>query len=671
MKRLVPLLALLLAAPAAAQAPHDPARLYSYEASIELPSAHGLVRLPLREDVLAGCRGDLSDLRIHDASAEERPYIVESGARVAGHVSTAEITPIEIDRRIEDGDSLAPRWREHLLVAPPYSAAGARWTLRFDSARPSFVRQVTVYQVDGDARTELARGTLFRLQDPLRERLFVRLPPTDATLIEIQVVGEGGYIEPSIRLVASRVPVEAPILELPLTEVGRTRSEGRTTIELARPRGMVPDRVRIRTSTGHFHRGVRVLDLALGEAPRELGHATLFRVREIEGAERLEVDVSRARGDVLRIEIDDGDSPSLGDLEVYAVVRQPSLLFDSDGSAVVLRFGAGRARAPRYDVQRLAGTVLGDMIGASHLPEASLGPVRDNPRFDDAPALRFAMRPGRAVDSSAYRYVASLVVEGAAEGLSRVRLTPSILAAARADLADVRIVGDDGHQWPYLVAAAEVVELPAAIAAPTTEGRESRYVVELPEAFATVEALVLVTDAPFVSRPYELYGLDEHERRVLLTTGRLVREPEEARPIELTFGPRRVSQITLVVTDGSDAPLAFSGAIIRVPSPTLYLAAPDGDYRVLAGHPEATAPSYEIEQARALVLSVRSVDARVGDAGPNPAHVEPPWYETSDWGAWIVWAVLLFAILLLGFLTIRVARRPDAEGEDESEPLEF
>ncbi len=660
-------LAIFASGVASAQAPHDPARLFPYEAPIELPNYRGLVRLAISAEVLERSHADLSDLRIHDDAGTERPYVVESGARASGDARVYEITPVAVTRRIEDGESLASLWREHLVLQPPPQVMAGRWTLWLDSGRGAFVRDVTIYRRDGETREEIARATLFRMRSPLRERLFVDLPrlPDDAEL-EVQVVGEGGYIEPSVRLSVLRAPLEPTTLSLPLEEIARTTRDGRTTIELVRPSGVTADRLRLLTTSGNFFREVRVLDLPVDGAPREVGRAALFRVQELDGAENIEIDVDRAVGARLRIEIDDGDSPALTELSFVALVRQPSLLFESDGSSLTLRCGGGRALAPRYDIQRIIGTGLGDRLLARQLPEATIGSLSDNPRFDDGPALRFAMRPGRAPDPSVFTHVATLTVADATEGLSRVRLPVSVLAAARADLADLRIVDGEGRQWPYLRAPDEPDVIDTEIGVPREDSRASRYEIELPASWATVSRVDLMTDAPYVSRDFELFGLDEHGRRVSLSRGRLSRGPNEAGPIELAITPRRVSGLELVVVDGDDAPLSFSAVRVTVPSPTLYLAAPDGSYRVLVGDPEADPPEYEIDRARALVLSVRSVDAVVGAADANPAHVEPPWYDSSDTGTWLVWLVLALAILVLGALTWRVARQAGSD-EDEAE----
>ncbi|MEZ4337635.1 MAG: hypothetical protein R3B82_13535 [Sandaracinaceae bacterium] len=483
----------------------------------------------------------------------------------------------------------------------------------------------------------------------------------------MQLMGEGGYLEPSVALVVLRDPVDPPVLTLPLTELDRVGRDGTTVLEVARPTGIVVDRIRLVTDSHFFDREVRVLDLREGESAREVGRGAVFRVRELAGAERLEIDVGRAVGDRLRIEIDDGDSPALEGLRFEADVRQPALVLASDGAPLTLRFGGGRAQAPRYDLARLLGTRLGDRILAASLPEARLGEAVENPRFDDGPALRFAMRPGRAPEASRFRTAATLTVTNATEGLSRVRLPASVIAAAQDDLDDVRIVDADGAQWPYLRGAEAEDPLALRAERSETDGR-SVYALALPVGRARIGRLELATDAPYVSRPFTLYSVDAEGARSVLVRGRLEREPREARPLVVAWSPRSVERLVLEVEDGSDAPLELGEVTAYAVSPTLYLAAPDGTYRVLVGDPAAGPPSYEIEAARALVLSVRAADAAVADAAPNPAYEPPSFWSGADPSAWIVWAVLLVAVLLLGALTLRVVRQGSDDGGGDEPP---
>src|SRR5207245_7656330 len=89
-----------------------------------------------------------------------------------------------------------------------------------------------------------------------------------------------------------------------------------------------------------------------------LGSGTIYRVEALVPVGDQEVALRPARGDRLRVEIDDGDSPALERPAFAAVIRQPSLIFSAapgraGGAFGTLRFGGGRAHAPRYDLAGL------------------------------------------------------------------------------------------------------------------------------------------------------------------------------------------------------------------------------------------------------------------------------------------------------------------------------
>jgi hypothetical protein len=109
--------------------------------------------------------------------------------------------------------------------------------------------------------------------------------------------------------------------------------------------------------------------------------------------------------------------------------------------------------------------------------------------------------------------------------------------------------------------------------------------------------------------------------------------------------------------------LALLGAAARVTVPALFVAAPAGPYTLLLGDPDAGAPRYDVARARDVVLAVPAIDATAGAAEPNPVFSQAArlaagggsrqWLEQGA-----VWIVLLIAIVVLGLLTFRTARRP-------------
>ncbi|MGE0784427.1 MAG: hypothetical protein AB7S26_01975 [Sandaracinaceae bacterium] len=661
---------------ASAQAPEDPSRLFSNRATLELPYTAGLTRLPLDARVLDAARPDFSDVRLYDSQGREVPYVVDAG-EASDETQHLSVTITEVERHI-DGDLMNPRSVERYVLALPSYSGAARLVL--GTEHPSFVARVRIREL-GDPPGPTVERSIYRMQDPLRERLGFDLEPmTSATpLVEVEITSDGGVLQPTFDLVVTRDARETSTLTIPLTELSRAREDGVTRVAFTRPVGFVPSQITLSTSTASFARNVRVYDVVQGEPPRMIGSGLVYGVREIPDARELSIPVSRARGAVLRVEVDDGDSPELARLTAAGVAPRPGLVFDQADPSIALYFGGARTRAPVYDLAFLGAAWL-DRRGAQPLP-ASIVSVGTNPGWADGPALEFAMHPGRPVNVGDYAYTAELPVRGAREGLSVVALHRSVVAEARVDLADLRVVDRDDRQWPYLITSRRVDRVATTIASPRVDGERSRYAIALPVSRAVVRAVRLSTDATFVSRRYSLRGLTDAEGWTELASGFLERDPRVLEAIELVIGPAtRVTALELAVDDGGDAPMAWSAVELDLDAPVLYLAAPDGDYRVLVGDAEASPASYEIERARELVLSANAAEALSGEASVNPSYAPPAWWSRGGGWSWLVWIVLALAIAVLGLLTWRAARTSDggdppppppegpAPGEDGSPP---
>ncbi|MDQ3035790.1 MAG: DUF3999 domain-containing protein [Myxococcota bacterium] len=691
---------LVIASDAGAQDAPDLAHLFPRRAPIEA-SAEGLVRLPLPAEVLVRARPDLSDVRVFDAEDQEVPYLVDRGDRPMPQVDPSPITralPIEASReraRIAGVD----HYRERFVVGTPGTPPlDARWVLRVDSARPRFVHAVRVFAVgEGGEEREIATGSFYRMGAPLRERLQIALPDALGARIRVEIEGQDGYLEPTFTFVTERADARPGTVAIPIAITSQRREAGRTILVIDRPPGVAPERIAIATSTASFVRRVEVRAIDPVTGTRRLGAGTVLRVEGVPGAEALEIDVSPATGTRLEIAIEDGDSPPLEDLAVAAIVRQPSLIFEGR-SAARLRFGGGRVQAPRYDLQALFGTALGEELLERRLAgEAELGPIEDDPDFDPRPALSFAMRAGAPVELERFASVASLEVPDAREGLSRVTLGADALAAAAEDLRDVRIASDDARQWPYVLSEEEVtIEIPLVVEpAPGDEASDqpsdqdaewSRYRLRLPVARAAPRAIELDVASELVDREVRIVGRDPNDSEIELGSAWLSRRPGDASPLRIELSGARSESLVLAVRDGDEAPLEIRGAIAHVASRDLYVTAPAGTYRLLAGAPEADAPDYEISRARALVLSVESATAELGPIVANPRYRAPSMFERAGGETVVMWGVLIAAVLVLGLLTLRVARSapapttggegppagsdPDAEAEPDrqSEP---
>lgn len=284
--------------------------------------------------------------------------------------------------------------------------------------------------------------------------------------------------------------------------------------------------------------------------------------------------------------------------------------------------------------------------------------------FESAdPILGPMMRPGRVVDRARFSHRRELRLYPSSDGVSRYAMKPDDLALARGDLRDVRLVDAAGRQAPYVVTFGRQ-RLPAKVlpeAGRAPRGKESHHLVELPAAPLTVVAVSIDVDTSYVDRHYRLFArLDGEEE--LVGAGTLSRRgahAEVALPLSL-WDDTRADSLRLVVDDGDDAPLAIGGAVVTTVAAELYVVAPTGAYTLLFGSDAAEAPRYELQGVRERVLSAAVGEAQAGPLLPNTSFVAAPEAvaprERDQ--ALLLWAAIGLSVLILGGLTLRVARSP-------------
>jgi len=677
--------ATLLASVSAAQVtePEHLRKLFPFQAEIAADSP-GLCRVALPPEILRRCRSNLSDLRVFDAQGRELAYVIDSARAPEGAIEVvygveATILDVELQtrrpqrRRVQHVET-------YVLEVPELPDGAASWEVVVATGRGEFVRRVELEERTATGDAPLGEPmSVFRLRSPAAERTRIELPRVASGVLVLRLVGEdGSYLRPQLRLEASRSIPRSQLVVVPLEQIERQELHDRTEIVLRRPRGLVPSRLWLRTSTGAFHRTVEVWDEGAGSESKPLASKTLFRVNAIAPVEDRELRLRSAGGDLLRLVVLNRDSPPLGDVVLVAAVPRAALFLSlPDGTRhATLRFGGGRAHRPDYDLAgllpHLVGTVAGEAAEKAlalwdplQVPEARLGPVVANPHYDPAPALAFAMRPGSACDAGPYSHRRVLQVEPSAEGLSRLYLGLDDLALARADLADLRVVDEEGRQWAYLLGHNVVwAAVPLPVGEERRKGSSSHYELLLPAAPMEVSGLVLHTASPFFDRVFLVRADLEGAEGVTLTGGRLARRHGDPRPVRISFASRRVLALELVVEDGDDAPLVFDRIVARSRRSAVYVAAPTGSYTLLLGNPKSSAPRYELERVRRTVLAVPSAEIAAGALEANPDFsLRSRMAGAGGMQQVALWVVLGLAVLLLAGLTLRLARQEGGDGE--------
>jgi hypothetical protein len=665
----------------AAVAAADPVALRSLfpkEADVFIDEP-GLWRVDLPPEIVAECLPSLADVRLFDAAGGEVPFLLDT-PRIESVVEREKLEARVLDVRREETPrkDAPPHRRETYELAGPDSAArGGEWHLVLMAPRGEFVARARITWGQGGS----ASGSFFRLTSPRPvERL--TLPLSSGPLGRVTVTLEhesGSWLTPSFRFESSHTIDREGSSTIPLSILSTRSANKETVVALARPRGVVPAALRFSTTTPAFFRRVTVYDDGGGAirfvGPR--GEADLFQLEPGSDVRQLDVSLSPARAERLRIVIDDGDSPPLAGLSVTAVFPQPSLvasLTSGGGSApaAVLRFGGGRANVPRYDLAAFSAQPGSEVYGKraealvriydpAVTKPARISPVRPNPAFDRTPALSFAMRAGASIDKRPFKQRRSIQVEPSPEGLSRLRLLPEDLAALSPDFADLRIVDGESRQWPYLLERGDgYVEVPVP-AGQASKDRRTTYEMVSTVSTLTANRLVIDTEVPFFDRAFRLSGKAGEGQEIQLASGRFARVAGDPMPVTIEFPQTRVTEMKLVIEDGDDAPLPLRSFAVRVPVPDVFLAAPAGSYALLMGAADARPPSYELARVRDVVLSVA---AGVTEAGPMEKN--PDYSRTASLASApgkqrvLLWAAIVVAVVVLGALTLRLARQNPA-----------
>ena len=106
------------------------------------------------------------------------------------------------------------------------------------------------------------------------------------------------------------------------------------------------------------------------------------------------------------------------------------------------------------------------------------------------------------------------------------------------------------------------------------------------------------------------------------------------------------------------APLEIEAVWGRFPVPEIFFVAPEGEYQLLLGDPEAEAPTYELESVREVVLAVQAGDAKADELEANPEFRMGARLLTGrGLQKFFLWVSLGLAVVVLAALTLKVARQ--------------
>jgi hypothetical protein len=647
----------------------DITRLFPHEADItaiegDTPDDGTYVRLPLSPEVLGQVREDFSDIRIFNEYGSTVPFTID---RATGPSTRLEATvfepivaynPVESTAR-EGGVTRATEFYQFAL--PHRSQHSGDWVLEVHAAPGvNFVRQYVVYS-DGAVRGEIARGAIYQFAQG--GRTTIRMPALRNANFTLELRGEGMPLRPTFLIgEESSAAIAPPTALVPLT-IASTRVEGTESIYVVNcPEGFPMEAFELETTTAAFVRraNVSVVD---ARGTRTEGSALLVRVPNASVPEALLIPTS-ATGRSVEIRVENQDSPPLEGLVIRARIRVPSLILEYHPREV-MRWGGGRARQPNFDVMNYA---VESFQQGGHNVRLSI--TRPNPVFDNTPLLATSMRAGAVIDTTRFTHEASLTVPESVDGIVRFDVPPEMWAAARSDLADLRIVDAAGAQWPYLTGQeAEVVSIPLTVQAPTahaTEPHTSVHQVVLPLANVMPRTLHFTLPLQPVSRGVRVIGTHMDGTETELGTALWVGNGTDQTSFEIWVNALRVRGLRLEIENGDEAPLALQTGTLDVDGHRLFVVAAPGSYRVLVGSSESAPPNYDLALFADTVLMLRVEEGTLGPLSANAAYHEPTWIEASGWQTVAASAALGLVVLLLFALTLRIVRSESKPSSEEN-----
>jgi hypothetical protein len=642
------------------------------------PGAAGPNRLAVDVPLLAGSAfrsgpALLADLRLFDAAGREVPYLLVRPQRKEPAWVRASVLPIPETKSASgfEADLGALRTIDRLRVVglpPPFlkrlrlegSGDRARWTV--------LAEEGTLFDLpeEGLSRTEIAfpGGTHRWLRLAWNDARSGRVPLP--ARVEARLAGSGAPPEP---------------LREPVAFERRESEPGRSRFRLTLPAAGLPvSALEVGVTTGNVLRTARVLESRLSGGrlvPFELGAATLRRAeREDATAAEMTVRVESPTEAELELVVEDAGNPPLAVSAVVAVFEDlPFVYFESaDGAPLEARFGATALSRPRYDLEAIRPALA--RVGPP--PAAAAWGERKPaaPGAGGSPALP-ALPAGAPLDLSRFR-VSRPIPPGPA-GLAALRLDAAVLAVSPG-LGDVRIVGPDGRQVPYLVESLGeplVVKLPVPLKAadprprsgPGDAARLSFHRVELPFEGLPAARLELATTVRVFTRRVVLLCEASGGRpetagtffEAASSTWESADPDHEAPALLLDLPPASGRALFVSVDDGDNAPLPFVRASLLLPSQRLRFLREEGTALALVqGQAGLAAPRYDLELLEPRLLGAPASEA-VLSAPPAEAGV-----TEARTGPKVFWAALVAAVVALSLLVARLLRRgPEPPGGED------
>jgi hypothetical protein len=576
-------------------------------------AAPGVVRVELTDATFDAARPDLADLRLLDPAGRETALVLDRPVAAPARFAR----PADFDARLEDG-------RVVLLVGTGTRDALASITLQ--TPHPHFLRSARVELSDDRTHWTVADEGVPLFRQWGAEKLTVDLGGRATAWVRLTIDGAavpftGAHLGLAAGPAAELVPVGARIVrreefagETVLTVALDGRHAPLAAVELETPEPLFMRRVTV---------GIRdVRDLVPGE--RIVGEGTLYRVA-VDGARtRAQLRLGFAHTPLapeLLVHIHNGDSPPLAISRLH-VKRSPTAVrfHAAVAGRYTLLSGNAQAAAPRYDLAALAGD-----LQAATAATLTPGPLQETPDYQPRASLAEPPLPdvpltGAPLDPAGWTRRKPLRL--AQPGVQELELDPAVLAGARPDFADLRLLRA-GHQIPYVLERTALAR--PLILSPDTVPDPKRPTVSvwrlaLPHEGLPLLRLAIASDTPLFQRQFRLYERvvadDGRSYEHTLASGAWHRTPEpgssRTRIFELGDRPR-TGTLFLETDNGDNPPIALESvkaehAVVRL----VFKTAETDGFELAYGNAEAAAPRYDLSLVAVRLLTAGRTPAQLG-----------------------------------------------------------
>lgn len=610
-------------------------------------SSSGLHRLDLPPATLSAAQAGLEDLRLSDAQGVDQPFVIKwplPASTRQPQVENFRVT-LQPQRTILDMDTGTTKPIRALVL---------------ECAARDFIKAASIEASNDRSQWQslITDGMIFRQSDGAGNTAFTFAKSQSWAHLRVTIRDDSS---PAIAFTGARIewqePRAAPV-PLDVNVSGREEAKGETRLRLElRHSNQFLAELNLRVSDALFSRRVSVQT-----GTRTIASAQLHRLT-VNGRQTQELTMpvfAQVPSNEITLVIVNNDSPPLK-IEGIDATRDPvSLAFHASAPSTWSLFtGNPAAKAPTYDVAALAN----DLRSASSM-SATITLLEPNPAFNKAATQPETGLSGASLDLAGWSYRKAVTLPG--NGVSQIELDLDVLAHARDDLGDLRLV-QGGRQVPFLLQqTSRTTTLPVTITAEPDAKRPSvsRWRLSVSQRHLPLRRLTLQSPTPVFERSMRIiesrrdhYG---NESPVTTTSASWSHIPAHQPELTLTCYQRWQGNSVILETDnGDNSPIELSTAKADLDVVAIVFKTTEPEpVHLYYGHPRTTMPRYDLRLVEKDLTTVPPVIGKLSDEEVltnNPAYSDTPKEAASPW----LWVAL--GVVVIGLIAVMAKLLPKTE----------